>query len=209
MLCSALRHVCLRLLYVTSIRDFFCSWNNRARLCQAAVASQPRVFARLLVGNKLCIRFTFTYVHLIYTLDTPHIHLYTPYIHLYIPSIHVLFNYVKPMYNLNTPYLHLQTPQIHIYIYIHLIYNPYTPCMLFISFSIHLIYNYIHIVYTYIYLLNAMYPFLTPKYTSYSPIYTLYTTYIYTFIHLIYTFMYNFFLHLSTSMHLISNFIKN
>ena len=70
-------------------------------------ASQPRVFARLLVGNKLCIRFTFTYVHLIYTLDTPHIHLYTPYIHLYIPSIHVLFNYVKPMYNLNTPYLHL------------------------------------------------------------------------------------------------------
>ena len=171
MLCSALRHVCLRLLYVTSIRDFFCPWNNRARLCQATVASQPRVFARLLVGNKPSIRFTFTYVHLIYTLDTPHIHLYTPYIHLYIPSIHVLFNYVKPMYNLNTHYLHLQTPQIHIYIY-----TLYTPCILFISFSIHLIYNYLHIVYTYIYLLNAlylpMYTFLTPNYTSYSPIYT-------------------------------------
>ena len=32
-LCSALRHkCCLTLLYVTSIRDFFCPWNNRARL---------------------------------------------------------------------------------------------------------------------------------------------------------------------------------
>ena len=151
MLCSALRHFFLRLLYVTSIRDFFCPWNNRARLCQATVASQPRVFARLLVGNKLCIRFTFTHVHLIYTLDTPHIHLYTPYIHLYIPSIHVLFNYVKPMYNLNTPYLHLQTPQIHIYIY-----TLYT--------------THIHLVY-------SSYPFL---YTLYTTIYILYTP-IYTF----------------------------
>ena len=31
-LCPALRHGCLTLLYVTSIRDFFCPWNNRARL---------------------------------------------------------------------------------------------------------------------------------------------------------------------------------
>ena len=32
-LCSALRHEnCLKLLYVTSIRDFFCPWNNRALL---------------------------------------------------------------------------------------------------------------------------------------------------------------------------------
>ena len=32
-LCSALRHkCCLTLLYVTSIRDFFCPWNNRAQL---------------------------------------------------------------------------------------------------------------------------------------------------------------------------------
>ena len=30
-LCSALRHGCLTLLYVTSIRDFFCPWNNRAQ----------------------------------------------------------------------------------------------------------------------------------------------------------------------------------
>ena len=78
MLCSALRHVCLRLLYVTSIRDFFCPWNNLKRLYQDTAASQPRVFPRLLVGNKPSIRFIFTYVHFIYTLDTPHIHLYTP-----------------------------------------------------------------------------------------------------------------------------------
>ena len=31
-LCPSLRHGCLTLLYVTSIRDFFCPWNNRARL---------------------------------------------------------------------------------------------------------------------------------------------------------------------------------
>ena len=31
-LCPALCHGCLTLLYVTSIRDFFCPWNNRARL---------------------------------------------------------------------------------------------------------------------------------------------------------------------------------
>ena len=32
-LCSALRHeCCLTLLYVTSIRDIFCPWNNRALL---------------------------------------------------------------------------------------------------------------------------------------------------------------------------------
>ena len=31
-LCTSLRHGCLTLLYVTSIRDFFCPWNNRARL---------------------------------------------------------------------------------------------------------------------------------------------------------------------------------
>ena len=31
-LCLTLRHGCLTLLYVTSIRDFFCSWNNRALL---------------------------------------------------------------------------------------------------------------------------------------------------------------------------------
>ena len=30
-LCPALRHGCLTLLYVTSIRDFFCPWNNRAK----------------------------------------------------------------------------------------------------------------------------------------------------------------------------------
>ena len=31
-LCPALRHGCLTLLYVTSIRDFFYPWNIRARL---------------------------------------------------------------------------------------------------------------------------------------------------------------------------------
>ena len=31
-LCPALRHGCLTLLYVTSVRDFFCPWNNRAQL---------------------------------------------------------------------------------------------------------------------------------------------------------------------------------
>ena len=31
-LCPALRHGCPTLLYVTSIRDFFCPWNNRTRL---------------------------------------------------------------------------------------------------------------------------------------------------------------------------------
>ena len=30
--CPALRHGCLTLLYVTSIQNFFCPWNNRARL---------------------------------------------------------------------------------------------------------------------------------------------------------------------------------
>ena len=50
-LCPALRLGCLTLLYVTSIRDFFCPWNNRARLYQTA-ASQPRAFTRLLVGNQ-------------------------------------------------------------------------------------------------------------------------------------------------------------
>ena len=29
---SALRYGCLTLLYVASIQDFFCPWNNRARL---------------------------------------------------------------------------------------------------------------------------------------------------------------------------------
>ena len=37
-------------MFNTSIRDFFCPWNNRAWLYQAA-ASQPRVFAKLLVSN--------------------------------------------------------------------------------------------------------------------------------------------------------------
>ena len=33
-ICSALRHkCCLTLLYVSSIQDFFCPWNNRARCC--------------------------------------------------------------------------------------------------------------------------------------------------------------------------------
>ena len=49
-ICSALRNGCLTLLYVASIQDFFCPWNNRAR-CYQAAASQPRFFARLLVGN--------------------------------------------------------------------------------------------------------------------------------------------------------------
>ena len=49
-LCPALRHGCLTLLYVTSLRDFFCPWNNRAQLYYAA-DSQPRVFARLRGGN--------------------------------------------------------------------------------------------------------------------------------------------------------------
>ena len=31
-LCPALRHGCLTLLYVTSLRDFFCPWKNRAQL---------------------------------------------------------------------------------------------------------------------------------------------------------------------------------
>ena len=31
-LCPALHHGCLTLIYVTSIRDFFYPWNNRARL---------------------------------------------------------------------------------------------------------------------------------------------------------------------------------
>ena len=31
-LCPALHHGCLTLLYITSIRDFFCPWNNLARL---------------------------------------------------------------------------------------------------------------------------------------------------------------------------------
>ena len=31
-LCPTLRHGCLTLLYVTSIREFFCPWNNRTRL---------------------------------------------------------------------------------------------------------------------------------------------------------------------------------
>jgi len=31
-LCPALRHGWLTILYVTSIQDFFCPWNNRARL---------------------------------------------------------------------------------------------------------------------------------------------------------------------------------
>ena len=30
--CPTLRHGCLTLRYVTPIRDFFCPWNNRARL---------------------------------------------------------------------------------------------------------------------------------------------------------------------------------
>ena len=61
-LCSALRHkCCLTLLYVTSIRDFFCPWNNRARLYQAP-ASQPRVFARLLVDNNFGVVLNNDYV---------------------------------------------------------------------------------------------------------------------------------------------------
>ena len=61
-LCSALRHkCCLTLLYVTSIRDFFCPWNNRARFYQAP-ASQPRVLARLLVDNNFGVVLNNDYV---------------------------------------------------------------------------------------------------------------------------------------------------
>ena len=45
-LCPAWRHGYLTLLYVTSIQDFFCPLNNGD-----ASQSQPRVFARLLVGK--------------------------------------------------------------------------------------------------------------------------------------------------------------
>ena len=37
-LCPALRHSCLTLLYVTSFRDFFYPWNNRAQLYYAAAS---------------------------------------------------------------------------------------------------------------------------------------------------------------------------
>ena len=45
---SVLHYVVVALHY--SMLHRFCPWNNRARLYQA-VASQPRVFARLLFGN--------------------------------------------------------------------------------------------------------------------------------------------------------------
>ena len=50
--CPALRHKSYFTLpsYVTSLRDSFSLWNFRARPYYAA-PSQPRVFARLLVGN--------------------------------------------------------------------------------------------------------------------------------------------------------------
>ena len=52
-LCSALRHkCCLALLYVTSIRDFLCLWNNGGRLYKAA-ASQSCVYAGLFVGSQV------------------------------------------------------------------------------------------------------------------------------------------------------------
>ena len=44
-LCPALRHGCLTLLYVTSIRDFFCPWNNRAWLYKAAAMMRGCVLA--------------------------------------------------------------------------------------------------------------------------------------------------------------------
>ena len=59
-LCSALRYGCLILLYVASIPDLFCPWNNRAQFYQAAT-SQPRFFARLLVGNYF-ILFYFIFI---------------------------------------------------------------------------------------------------------------------------------------------------
>ena len=61
-------YVCMYVLYATSIRDFFYPENNSARLYLAA-ASQPRVFARLLVGNyyfplALCARPIITHSRL-------------------------------------------------------------------------------------------------------------------------------------------------
>ena len=51
---SVLHYVMVALHYsVTLIRDFFCPWKNHPRFYQAA-ALQPRVFARLFVGNYFC-----------------------------------------------------------------------------------------------------------------------------------------------------------
>ena len=55
-LCSALRYGCLILLYVASIPDLFCPWNNRARFYQAA-ASHPWFFAGLPVGNYFILSY--------------------------------------------------------------------------------------------------------------------------------------------------------
>ena len=52
-LCPALRYRCLTLLYVTSTRDFFCPWNNRARLYKTA-ASQPRSSRGCSLAIKSC-----------------------------------------------------------------------------------------------------------------------------------------------------------
>ena len=50
-LCSALRHKSYLTLLYKEDSGFFLLWNFRARLYLAA-ASQPRVFARLLVCNE-------------------------------------------------------------------------------------------------------------------------------------------------------------
>jgi len=54
-LCSELRHKsCLTLVYVTSIRDFFCPWNNRVLLYYGA--------ARLLIGNNNNNKYLYVFI---------------------------------------------------------------------------------------------------------------------------------------------------
>ena len=54
-LCYALRHKCLTLLYVTSIRDFFCPWDNHWRLYKLpprSLASSPCCLLQLMLNNR-------------------------------------------------------------------------------------------------------------------------------------------------------------